>query len=243
MSKKHAKLSGLSIKIIGNPENIETDHLVDQVKTNGLYVPQMSGHDNVDVARIDGCASSVSVVDTRSKYSCGYAQCFGVVAIGCSSDSDEKLSFLFHGNPDYFMNSDCRANLSNALQGKLQELQNRCTGNSLEVVIFAGETKPYWSAEEKSYFNRISFLCSVITKITGVPPTVLVPKFSLPFCSSFYLDTQSSQAVLVQPLSRVIDVNTCFSATRVPCEQMRWRILARQKFKAPVFGCYVGLEW
>ena len=241
MLSKVTKPIDLSITIAGDRNDSQKHSLIAKVKSEGYYVPQVVSQDTDRITRIDGCASSVSFVDAQSKYSREFAQCFGLAAIGQSREVDEHLSFLFHGNPEYFMRK--KRELHSVLIDRLRELSDRSSPDSVSVVIFAGETTPYWLAEERMYAGRIDFLSGIIREGAGVIPQIMRPKFSRPFNTEFYLDTPKCQAVLVQPDPVTIKPRDIFSADRVACEQLRWRMLARQVLKEPLSGCYLFQEW
>ena len=240
----------LTIKMIGDQNVVRTNRKITKVRHEGLCVYHASGprshNKKCELTFVPECMTVISPVDDRSKFSSGYAQCIGVAALGQSKETGKVLSLLVHGNPECWFQSNYRADrpalLREKLQASLSKLCDQSIPGSVATYIFGGETKPHWSAEERSFAKRMEYLRSMMEDVVGCPPTVILPKFDRPFNSSFYLDTQERQAVLVQPLPTRIEVPSSFSAAKVCCEQLRWSIAARRKFGKPFMGCYPFVE-
>ena len=233
----------LHIEIIGDRESVKTHDRVNAIREKGLHVYHAAGPkaDSCDLTFVPDCMTVLSPVDGRAKFSIGYAQCFGVVVLGQDKKTSKMLSLLVHGNPDCFMQK--KDMFRQALQEKLNTLVESCCACSIRGHIFAGETRPHWRAEERRYRGRVDFLSKTIYEATGHIPVVLLPKFERPFHSEFYLETQTREAFLVQPLPTKISINSMFSANKVCCEQLRWSIAARKRYGQPLMGCYPFVEW
>jgi len=135
----------LRIQLCADQSVVKTNETIAKVRQEGLNVYYASHlySKEYGLTYLPDCMTVISPVDGRPKFSTGYAQCIGIVAVGQSRDLDRVLSFLLHGNPDYFFDSSNNRRLvfREQLQTVLVELMLRSKQASVRTFIFAGETQ------------------------------------------------------------------------------------------------------
>ena len=125
----------------------------------------------------------ISSIDSSDKFSEGYANCTGVLAVGRETDTGENISFLSHQYPYYFLNRTVRSTrlqsrqdrFLNDLRESFEKLKGKCEKGTIDAVILGGSYYKGDSNEEnqENYLRSIELLSEETQRILGFEPVVI----------------------------------------------------------------------
>jgi len=138
----------------------------------------------------------ISPIDEKPKFTKRLANCTALIAVGGRKTGAKKeLSFITHQNPDEFLLLK-EEQFTQHLRQQLQELKQKCTEGSIDIVIAGGNLD-----EEKyrEYERSLELLTSVVQKECGFEPLVIAGPKEKYGLDDVYFDTQIRRAYIVRP--------------------------------------------
>lgn len=85
---------------------------------------------------------TVSDINEKDKYSKGYFNCTGIVAIGISKETNREISLLSHQDPWEFLGTS-EADFDEDISMVLKKIKHSCVDGTIDIVAFGGHnTRP-----------------------------------------------------------------------------------------------------
>ncbi len=117
----------------------------------------------------------ISSVNSLNKFSKGFVNCTGLVAVGLDKKTGENISFVSHEDPGFFLFNEKNKNkFINDLRQRFEELQKRSAGRTIDAIIVGGNYLNYPEHSKKEYIESIRLLSEEVTKSLGFEPLVIV---------------------------------------------------------------------
>jgi len=148
----------------------------------------------------------ISPVDHFDKYSEKFYDCTGLVVAGIERGTAQKISFMSHQNPAYFLNND-NSKFSEALKKQMRMIEDRCEKGTIDAVIFGGkyakvkefkESDPHRDIFIKEYLDSIKFLSKEVKDSIGFEPLVIVGPKTFPGGDYVFYDNGGRQLYIVR---------------------------------------------
>lgn len=170
----------------------------------------------------------VSAANERPKYSEGYFNCTGFVAVGYDERKGKNISVLSHEDPRHILRSP--GTLSEFLRdvhGALLDLKGRSSSGTVDVAFFAGDygenmqsTISHRASEGKKriddYRDVLKSISEQVREVLGMDMRIVVgPKEWSNHAVTVMFDTQRRRLYMYRPEQSGFDNNTDFRASQV----------------------------
>lgn len=135
----------------------------------------------------------ISKIDETNKISKEFGGCTGIVSSGKEMDSGHYISFMTHQDLPGSTEEE-KVQFAKHLNQRFSELKDRCTPDSIDVIIIGGEQT---NRHSKEYTDGIKFLTEEIKKDTGLDPVIIGPKIHGVYDNAYY-DNKNRRLYLVR---------------------------------------------
>lgn len=156
----------------------------------------------------------ISQINNLDKYSKKFYDCTGLVVAGIEKGTNQKISFMSHQNPEYFLNNK-NEKLSEALRKKIQTIKDRCEDGTVDVVIFGGryakvrefrKSDPDRDIFIKEYLESIKYLSKIVKEKLGFEPLVITGPKTFPGGDYAFYDTEKGKLHLARTKTNKNDI-------------------------------------
>ena len=162
-------------------------------------------------------AYKISPINGKSKFTKKLIDCTSLVAVGREVGSNTELSFLTHQNPDKFHKSG-RFFFEADLNRRLQELKDKCSPGSIDVVITGGH---FHRGDTDEYQKSLEIIGPVVQGVLGFEPLVIVgPKGAGE--DDVYFNTTNRRLYVIRKYTGGHNDNASFKANEVQKKKEEW---------------------
>lgn len=156
----------------------------------------------------------ISQVDSRGKFSKGFTNCTGLVAVGQDNKTGENISLMSHENPGFFLEGEQNKNkFINDLRQRLEELQKKCVDSTIDAGIIGG-FYPKWFFSKTTYIESIKLLSEEVTRAFSFEPLVIAgPKTNGLDEDHVFFDTEQRNIYIMRS-----DVGKSFNESFYPSD-------------------------
>jgi len=152
-----------------------------------------------------------------------------LIAVGRETGAQTELSFLTHQDPHEFLYLK-KSLFAEDLKKQLQELKEKCSENSIDIVIAGGNLR---QENPDEYQRSLELLTSVVGETCGFEPLIICgPKQEYNF-DNVYFDTQKRRAYIVRPEQDVSpSYNDVFRLSEIGKMKEKWKEERRRRLKS-----------
>ena len=112
----------------------------------------------------------ISAINDKPKFTRDLSDCTSLIAVGRESGSGRELSFLTH-QKQVEIDGSSREAFVTQLKGRLEEIKNKCSAGTIDVVIAGGRFK---TGQDYKYQESIEALGLAVQGALGFEPLVVV---------------------------------------------------------------------
>jgi hypothetical protein len=141
----------------------------------------------------------ISPVDDFNKYSMGFRNCTGLVAVGEDKETGKNISFLSHQNPKFFLTSSNKDIFIKDLNNQLQELKEKSLEGTVDVAIVGGNYVKGREGSEKNYLASIGLLSAEVSSALGFEPVVITGPKITSHNDQVFLNNAERKLYIVRP--------------------------------------------
>ena len=209
--------------------DLYTEEMIVSIKKSGVDVNFYGSSDFYEKNNIDNGGNytyAISDIDYKNKFSEGYKNCTGVVAVGEEVETGNQISFMSHQYPDEFL-YDNKDKFVNDLVEKMQLLNDKTKKGSIDVVIFGGNSakSEYYSIFKKNYKESINIINKTLKANFDISPTVMVGPADLLHCyTSVYLDTSNRRLYILREPQENNTQNHEYLADDFDKQEKKWNL-------------------
>lgn len=142
----------------------------------------------------------ISPIDKLDKFSMSFVNCTGLIATGREKETGENISFLSHEDPDHFLSrKERKIKFQNDLKERLEELKEKSTEGTVDVVIIGGNYFKNKRDYKNKYIDSITLLSEKVSKIFGFEPVVMTGPKTVGGMDNVYYDNEHRRLYIVRP--------------------------------------------
>ena len=148
----------------------------------------------------------ISSIDSAKKYSRNFIMCTGLLVIGVDKHTGQKISFLSHQFPTYFLyNTTNKNKFASDLRARLEEMKSRCVSGTIDAVVIGGRYLENAGDDAganvvEDYPASLEVLGEEVKNVFGFEPAVVNgPKTIRNTFDNVYYDTENNRLYLVRP--------------------------------------------
>jgi len=161
----------------------------------------------------------MSPVDEKPKFTDGVLDCTTLAVVGNEKDTGKPLSLMTHQNPNYFLKK-FEKDFDEDLRSRLQEIKDRCTHGSVDIVIAGG--KFIYGVGPENYKKSLEKISGIVQDMFGFDPLVICgPKFPRAASDKVYLDAKDRRIYIIRPENSYFS-NDVFQASKVDEKIKEW---------------------
>jgi len=148
----------------------------------------------------------ISPIDSSNKWSTGFYDCTGIVAVGIDKETGKEISFMSHQDPKLFLKKHKDVFINDMLE-RLKDLNNRSEYQTIDITIFGGNflfpgTEGIDENDKslmENYLYSINLLSKIIKLELGFNPDIISGPKTVRNCDTAYFDNDNRRLYLVKP--------------------------------------------
>lgn len=163
----------------------------------------------------------ISPSNEQDKFSYGYKDCTGVIAVGRSKENGKEISFMSHEDPQEFL-EDVKSKFMVDLEHKIAGLKALSEEGTVDAVVFGGNYFKDRPNYMKNYLDSIELLNKMIKQGFGFSPVVLTGPNVVGGNQAVYLETQKRRIHILKP-EDLVRTNLPYVASQAGKQKQEWK--------------------
>jgi hypothetical protein len=166
--------------------------------------------------------------NSSDKVSTEFRNCVGIVVVGKRKANEKQISFVFHASPDEFVfsNPAQQAKVREAVQERLEYMQQKCKSGSIDAVLVGGNDPSkdiaMLGVANNDYRTMVEAYGEIVKEVLHFDPVVVAPPLQGQGDTHVYFET-TTRRLFVYKDSDFPKYPHAFRAADVSAEEDAWR--------------------